>query len=157
MKVYLSAIAATAATGNATKHNYRAHVEALFHRLYPVLEITNEPRRQKCGAPDFVVERAGVPVGVALNELFPRTLLGPNSHRDDFAIAFNEQEANDRIRDFEDISLTNELMSEKYSLKDNRDWNLAKARAAASSEKIPIKCLYRPFRQQIYAVRKLCF
>lgn len=55
MKDYLATIAATAATGKATEHSYRAAVEALFHRLYPKLEITNEPRRQACGAPDFVV------------------------------------------------------------------------------------------------------
>lgn len=63
MKEYLASIAATAATGQATEHSYRAAVEALFHRLYPQLEITNEPRRQACGAPDFVVQRGGVPLG----------------------------------------------------------------------------------------------
>lgn len=84
-------------------------------------------------------------LGISLNELFPRTLLGPNSHRDDFAIAFNAQEAAIRIKDFEDTSLSNELMSEKYSLKDNRDWSLAKSRTAISFDKTPTKCLYRPF------------
>ena len=49
MKDYLAAIAATAATGKATEHSYRAAVEALFHRLYPKLEITNEPRRAAFG------------------------------------------------------------------------------------------------------------
>ncbi|HET9502411.1 MAG TPA: type ISP restriction/modification enzyme [Hymenobacter sp.] len=63
MKDYLATIAAVAATGQATEHSYRAAVEGLFHRLYPQLEITNEPRRQKCGAPDFVVQRHGVPLG----------------------------------------------------------------------------------------------
>ena len=63
MKIYLSSIATTAATGKATEHSYRAAVEALFHRLYPKLEITNEPRRQACGAPDFVIQHNGVPIG----------------------------------------------------------------------------------------------
>jgi len=83
--------------------------------------------------------------GISLNDLFPRTLLGPNSHRDDFAIAFNLQEASARINDFENYSLSNELMNQKYLLKDNRDWSLAKARSAPSSDKAPVKCLYRPF------------
>lgn len=63
MKLYLASIATTAATGKATEHSYRAAVESLFHRLYPKLEITNEPRRQACGAPDFVVQHNGVPIG----------------------------------------------------------------------------------------------
>ena len=63
MKDYLQAVAATAATGHATEHSYRAHVETLFHQLFPQLSITNEPRRQACGAPDYVVQRQGVPLG----------------------------------------------------------------------------------------------
>ncbi|UOQ95933.1 N-6 DNA methylase [Hymenobacter sp. 5317J-9] len=63
MKEYLLSIAATEATGKATEHSYRAAVEALFKRRYPELAVTNEPRRQACGAPDFLVQRDGVAIG----------------------------------------------------------------------------------------------
>jgi len=38
--------------------------------------------------------------GWRITEIFPRTLLGPNSHRDHFAIAFTDADARRRIRDF---------------------------------------------------------
>jgi predicted helicase len=48
-----------------------------------------------------------------------------------------------------DINISDQDYSEKYNIKDNRDWNLKKARKSVSSdlhweEKI-ISCLYRPF------------
>lgn len=79
MKFYLAALATTAATGKATEHSYRAAVEALFHRLHPKLEITNEPRRQACGAPDFVVQRTGVPIGYIEAKDLGKDLPAPTS------------------------------------------------------------------------------
>jgi hypothetical protein len=84
-------------------------------------------------------------LGIAINELFPRTLLGPNSHRDDFAIAFTAQEASSRIMDFANEEVTDEWIREKYSIADNRDWKINEARAADLSEKSPVECMYRPF------------
>ena len=84
MKEYISSISTTAATGKATEHSYRAAVEGLFHRLYPKLEITNEPRRQACGAPDFVVQRNGVPLGY-----IEAKDLGKDLNADEFKEQFN--------------------------------------------------------------------
>ena len=83
MKLYLSSIAATAATGNATEHSYRAAVEALFKRLYPELAVTNEPRRQACGAPDFLVQRDGVAIGYIEAKDLPENIDHP-SHQEQF-------------------------------------------------------------------------
>ena len=41
--------------GNATEHTYRGDLQLLLESLIPGIEVTNEPQRQACGAPDYVV------------------------------------------------------------------------------------------------------
>lgn len=84
-------------------------------------------------------------IGWPTNKIFPKTLLGPNSHRDDFAIAFTNSEALERIHDLADLSLDESLIRQKYNLNDNRDWQLSKARKFNFSEARICKCIYRPF------------
>ncbi|SOR31759.1 Adenine specific DNA methyltransferase [Methylorubrum extorquens] len=50
--------------GNATEHTYRASLVALSDEMLPNnFVLTNEPKRQKCGAPDYILESKDVPVG----------------------------------------------------------------------------------------------
>ncbi|MDE5790178.1 MAG: DNA methyltransferase [Muribaculaceae bacterium] len=83
--------------------------------------------------------------GFAINELFTLCLLGPNSHRDDFAIAFDKETADIRIRNFVDSSIKDDEIRKLYSIKDNRDWKLSQARVLAKINDAPVPCLYRPF------------
>jgi predicted helicase len=83
--------------------------------------------------------------GFSIVELFKICLLGPNSHRDDFAIAFDNIEAKQRIVDLSNSELDDDFISKKYELKDNRDWNLKNARKEVQTTFLPVKCLYRPF------------
>lgn len=83
--------------------------------------------------------------GFAINELFTLCLLGPNSHRDDFAIAFDKETADIRIRNFVDSSIKDDEIRMLYSIKDNRDWKLSQARVLAKINDVPVPCLYRPF------------
>ena len=83
--------------------------------------------------------------GFSLTELFGLSLLGPNSHRDDFAISFTQDEANSRIKDFLDKSISDDTLREKYHLRDGRDWQLSKARSMTDGSEKPVRCLYRPF------------
>lgn len=83
--------------------------------------------------------------GFAINELFTICLLGPNSHRDDFAIAFDKETAETRIKNFVDKSIKDDEIRKLYSIKDNRDWQLSQARDLAKINAAPISCLYRPF------------
>lgn len=83
--------------------------------------------------------------GFAINELFTLCLLGPNSHRDDFAIAFDKETADIRIRDFVDSSIKDDEIRKLYLIKDNRDWKLSQARVLAKINDAPVPCLYRPF------------
>ena len=49
--------------GNATEHTYRGDLQLLLESLIPGIEVTNEPQRQACGAPDYVVSRKNIPLG----------------------------------------------------------------------------------------------
>jgi hypothetical protein len=60
---FLEKIRKTYATGQATEHSYRSALEALLESAAPDLDAINEPKRVACGAPDFIVERKGIPVG----------------------------------------------------------------------------------------------
>lgn len=51
------------ATGNATEHSYRSAFEALFASLDPEIAALNEPKRVKCGAPDFIVSKGDIVIG----------------------------------------------------------------------------------------------
>lgn len=82
--------------------------------------------------------------GFSLNVLFNNVLLGPNSHRDDFAISFTEHDARSRLSDFFNSNINDDDLAKKYNLKDNRDWQLNKSRKQSPVYE-PIKCIYRPF------------
>ncbi|WP_337995491.1 type ISP restriction/modification enzyme [Oleispirillum naphthae] len=62
---FLSKVQAVHKTGVATEHSYRPALEALFNALEDGVVALNEPKRVKCGAPDFIVQRGGIVVGHA--------------------------------------------------------------------------------------------
>jgi predicted helicase len=49
--------------GNATEHTFRGDLQTLIESLVPDIRATNEPKRQDCGAPDYILTRKEVPVG----------------------------------------------------------------------------------------------
>jgi primosomal protein N' len=49
--------------GNATEHNYRGDLQQLLETLLPEIRATNEPKRQKCGAPDYILTKKEIRVG----------------------------------------------------------------------------------------------
>lgn len=83
--------------------------------------------------------------GFAVNELFVTYLLGPNSHRDDFAIAFDELTAAKRIEVFLDKDIQDPEIAAIYNLKENRDWSISSARKSMKGNEKAVRCLYRPF------------
>ena len=63
-RAYLGDLRATRATGQATEHSYRPAVRALIEALGGAdAEAVNEPAHGDYGAPDFIVQRRGVPIG----------------------------------------------------------------------------------------------
>ena len=62
------------ASGQATEHSYRPALEILLRAINPDLEVVNEPKRQKVGAPDFIVYRGGVQVAFVEAKDIPEKL-----------------------------------------------------------------------------------
>ncbi len=64
LRDYRRELERTRATGQATEHSYRPALRTLAQELGGAgVHALNEPSRVACGAPDFIVERRGVPVG----------------------------------------------------------------------------------------------
>ena len=63
IKDYLSNINRRYLQGNATEHTFRGDLQQLLEALIPDIQATNEPQRQACGAPDFILTRKDIPVG----------------------------------------------------------------------------------------------
>lgn len=61
---FISSVISTHKTGKATEHSYRPALKTLFDALAPdEIEATNEPKREACGAPDFILQRGDIAVG----------------------------------------------------------------------------------------------
>ena len=84
-----------------------------------------------------------------ITDVMPINVLGFQTHRDHFAIAFDEKAIRDRISDLRSEKEPTEAVRERYKITDNRDWSLADARVAVKKdqdwERNIIPCLYRPF------------
>lgn len=60
---YLNTINTRYKFGNATEHTFRGDLQQLLESLTPEIRATNEPKRQKCGAPDYILTKKDIPVG----------------------------------------------------------------------------------------------
>jgi Type ISP C-terminal specificity domain len=82
-------------------------------------------------------------------QIFDLSVLGFQSHRDHFAVAFDRSDIEVRAREMFDAALADKKLAEKYNLKNNRDWNIGEARKALQADKDwqkkVIRCAYRPF------------
>ena len=88
LKEYFSTVNQKYRAGNATEHTYRGALELLMQTLLPKLRIVNEPKREKCGAPDYIASRKdGMPVfyieakDIGDNDLDGRN---PHGHKEQF-------------------------------------------------------------------------
>ncbi len=87
-KEYINIVNQKYRAGNATEHTYRGALEQLMQSLLPKLRIVNEPKREKCGAPDYIASRKdGMPVfyieakNIGDNDLDGRN---PHGHKNQF-------------------------------------------------------------------------
>jgi hypothetical protein len=61
---FIASVISTHKTQKATEHSYRPALKTLFDALAPTaIEATNEPKREACGAPDFILQRGDIAVG----------------------------------------------------------------------------------------------
>src|SRR4030065_2964493 len=64
-KDYLALIEQACKAGNATEHTHRPALKDLLEAFQPGITATNEPKRIKCGAPDYLNTRKDIPLGFA--------------------------------------------------------------------------------------------
>ena len=87
--------------------------------------------------------------GWKITEIMPVNVLGFQTHRDKFATDFDEDTVKHRVQEMRASNLTDDELRTKYKVKDNRDWQLSKARDEVREDKnwerFLIQCLYRPF------------
>jgi len=60
---YIDNISKRYKLGNATEHTFRGDLQQLLESLVPEIRATNEPKRQSCGAPDYIITKKEIPVG----------------------------------------------------------------------------------------------
>jgi len=61
---YIRIIEKALAAGNATEHTHRPTLKTLIEGLAKGVTATNEPQRIACGAPDFLVTKGTLTVGL---------------------------------------------------------------------------------------------
>jgi predicted helicase len=62
LNTYISNINSRYKLGNATEHTFRGDLQQLFEALLPGIKATNEPKRQACGAPDYILTKKDIPI-----------------------------------------------------------------------------------------------
>ena len=84
-----------------------------------------------------------------LTDAMPVNVLGFQTHRDSFAIAFDRAELMSRIHAMRDTTIDDADFADRYSLRDNRDWQLRRARHLLRNDSAwedhAIEVAYRPF------------
>jgi predicted helicase len=63
--------------GNATEHTFRGDLQQLLETLLPDIRATNEPKRQSCGAPDYILTKKEIPIGfIEAKDIGDKDLIG---------------------------------------------------------------------------------
>jgi len=87
--------------------------------------------------------------GWRMSDAMPLNVLGFQSHRDDFAIAFSPEELENRMTLFRDSRLSDSEVKAKFFISDSSSWKIAKARAELRELKEWKRAIteveYRPF------------
>ena len=93
-------------------------------------------------------------VGWRVVDILPVNSTGVKTHRDHFAVDFDEASLRTRIRDFIDLSIPDDEIAEKYDLQDTGDWKLKARRRSLAADShwrsYFTRCLYRPFDIRAY-------
>lgn len=63
LEQYIGSINQRYSLGNATEHTFRGDLQQLIEYLAPDICATNEPKRQSCGAPDYILTKQDIPIG----------------------------------------------------------------------------------------------
>jgi type I restriction-modification system DNA methylase subunit len=71
--------------GNATEHTFRGDLQQLIESIVPTIRATNEPKRQACGAPDYILTEKDIPVGfIEAKDIGDKDLEGKKANKEQF-------------------------------------------------------------------------
>ena len=92
--------------------------------------------------------------GWKISDAMPVNSTGVKTHRDHFVLDFDKSSLLKRIKDFRDLKIPDNEISEIYDVIDTRDWKLIENRKSLSLnnnwENYFVQCLYRPFDLRNY-------
>lgn len=92
--------------------------------------------------------------GWKITDVMPVNSTGVKTHRDDFVIDFDAKKLRNRIAEFRDLAIPDDVIAQRYSLSDTRDWKInTRRRSLAVNEEWEnylTQCLYRPFDTRAY-------
>ena len=60
---YINSVIQKYKTGKTTEHSFRGDLQEFVERTVHGIQAINEPRRQKCGAPDYIIQKRNIPIG----------------------------------------------------------------------------------------------
>lgn len=60
---YLDGIIRKFKTGMTTEHSFRGDLQDFIERTIVGVQAINEPTRQRCGAPDYIIQKKNIPIG----------------------------------------------------------------------------------------------
>lgn len=71
--------------GNATEHTFRGDLQTLLESLVPDIRATNEPKRQSCGAPDYILTNKEIEIGyIEAKDIGDIDLTGNKKNKEQF-------------------------------------------------------------------------
>lgn len=88
LREYIAEIDRQYRTGIAREHSYRPALQQLLAGMLPACVVTNEPAREECGAPDYIIvrQRDNMPVGfIEAKDIGDSDLDGHKQHREQFS------------------------------------------------------------------------
>ncbi len=132
--------------GNATEHTYRGDLQHLLEGLVPDVAVTNEPKRQACGAPDYILTRKDIPIGyIEAKDIGDKDLFG--------AKKLGNKEQFDRYK----AALSNLIFTDYVDFHFYRDGELIADIAVADLQGGKIVALPDNFAQFTDLMRAFCF
>ncbi|MBR6291421.1 MAG: hypothetical protein IKR33_01335, partial [Bacteroidales bacterium] len=86
IKTYIVELNKQYSTGVAHEHAYRGTLQNLLADLLPKgYVVVNEPTREKCGAPDYIIIKGNIPIAyIEAKDLFDNDLDGRKEHKSQF-------------------------------------------------------------------------
>jgi predicted helicase len=85
LQQYIENINAKYKLGNATEHTFRGLLEQLLESITPEIRATNEPKRQQCGAPDYILTKKGIEIGyIEAKDIGDNDLDGTKKNKEQF-------------------------------------------------------------------------